>query len=129
MNKLASNTNIANIDEVPTVWQLNWVEVAWPSGEASDLCTNKGDRLFPSTFLMDTTGPGPRVRMNEESVLKLAQTSSREEFLANHAAGNQTFPAMASLKIIRRIYTKTAAAPPPTMIVHNYNEQTMTKVM
>ena len=41
--------------------------------------------------------------MNEESVLKLAQTSSREDFLANHAAGNQTFPAMASLKILREV--------------------------
>ena len=103
LNKLASNTNIANIDEVPTVWQLNWVEVAWPSGEAKDFCTNNGERLFPSTFLMDTIGPAPKVRMNEESALKVTQTNSREELLANHAAGNQTFPAMASLKILREV--------------------------
>ena len=55
---------------------------------------------------MDATGFGPKVRMNQESVLSLAQVSSQEEFLEFHAAGKQTFPAMASLKILREVNKK-----------------------
>ena len=53
--------------------------------------------------MRDATGLGPRMRMNEESALVLAQVKSKEEFLEQHAAGKQSFPAMATVKIRREI--------------------------
>ena len=46
---------------------------------------------------------GPRVRVNEASALQLAQVSSKEEFLAQHDACKQTFPVMATVKILREM--------------------------
>ena len=109
LKSMAKKTNIPGLDDGPTVWQLVWTEVAWPQGEAQDLCTKDGERLFPETFLMDATGIGPRVRMTEASALALAQVKTKEEFLQNHAAGKQTFPAMASLKIVRQMNTKSSS--------------------
>ena len=96
-----AKTNIEFIDENDTLWQLNWVEVAWPTGSEDDLCTKKKERLWFETEIHDVTGQGPRVRMNEESALALAQVSSKDEFLALHAAGKQAFPPMAAVKILR----------------------------
>ena len=39
----------------------------------------------------------------------MAQVATNTEFLDNHAAGKQTFPAMASLKIVRQIHTKSSS--------------------
>ena len=47
--------------------------------------------------------------MTEASALSLAQVATMTEFLDNHAAGKQTFPAMASLKIVRQIHTKSSS--------------------
>ena len=102
LNSMSSKTNIRSIDEEPTLWQLNWVEVAWPTGSESDLCSKDG-RLFFLTDIRDITGMGPRVRVNQESALELAQVSSKEEFLAQHAADKQTFPVMATVKILREM--------------------------
>ena len=106
---MAGTTGIPAIDDCATVWQVNWVQVAWPPAvEFTELLTRGGERLFPETHLMDATGPGPRVRMNEESALALAEVSTKEEFLDNHAAGKHTFPAMATLKILREVNTKAS---------------------
>ena len=100
---MSNKTHIKSIDENNTLWQLNWVEIAWPEGNADDLCTKDGSRLFPSIDARDGTGLGPRMRMNEESVLALAQASSKEEFLELHAAGKHNFPAMATVKVLREV--------------------------
>ena len=97
---MTRETQIKEIDEHSMLWQLNWVQVAWPEDEGSDLCTKDG-RLFFQTYVHDTAGLGPHLRMNEESALVLAQVKSKEEFLAQHAAGKQSFPAMATVKILR----------------------------
>ena len=47
--------------------------------------------------------------MTEASALSLAQVATKTEFLENHAAGKQTFPAMASLKIVRQFHTKSSS--------------------
>ena len=100
---MMNKTHIQSIDEDPTLWQLNWVEISWPDGNAEDLCTKDGIRLFPSTDARDGTGLGPRMRMNEECALALAQVASKEEFLALHHAGKHTFPAMATVKVLREV--------------------------
>ena len=82
------------------MWQVNWTEVHWPDGQDGDLSTKDG-RLFFETYLRDATGIGPRMRMNEKSALALAQVKTREEFRLQHAAGKQSFPAMATVKILR----------------------------
>ena len=41
LSRVAKPTGIKSIDEGATVWQLNWVEVGWPQGEAADLCTKR----------------------------------------------------------------------------------------
>ena len=43
---MSNKTHIKSIDENTTLWQLNWVEIAWPEGNADDLCSTNG-RLFP----------------------------------------------------------------------------------
>jgi hypothetical protein len=103
LTSMASKTNIRSIDEEDTLWQLNWAEIAWPEGSESDLCTKDGSRLFFLTDIRDITGMWPRVRVNEASALELAQVSSKEEFLAQHAAGKQTFPVTATVKILREV--------------------------
>ena len=100
---MTSKTNIRSIDEEDTLWQLNWAEISWPEGSESDLCTKDGSRLFFLTDVRDITGMAPRVRVNEASALELAQVSSKEEFLAQHAAGKQTFPVIATVKILREV--------------------------
>ena len=106
---MAQKTDIPDLDDEVTVWQLVWAQVAWPQGNADELCTKNGERLFPDTFIMDATGCGPRLRMTEASALSLAQVADKTEFLDNHAAGKQTFPPMVSLKIVRRIPTKSSS--------------------
>ena len=46
LKTIVGKTNIEFIDENDTLWQLNWVEVAWPTGGVVDLCTKDGSRLF-----------------------------------------------------------------------------------
>ena len=111
MNKLAQSncklfsaltreTQIPAIDDKHTLWQLNWAEVGWPEGEAGDHCT-KDQRLFFEVHVRDATGIGPRMHMNEKSALALSQLKTKDEFLQQHAAGKQSFPAMATVKIRR----------------------------
>ena len=47
--------------------------------------------------------------MTEASALSLAPVATKTEFLENHAAGKETFPAMATLKIVRRIHNKSSS--------------------
>ena len=103
LKTMMGKTNVKSIDEEDTLWQLNWTEVAWPSeSDAEQMCTKDGQRLFFSTNIRDGTGVGPLVRMTEESALKLACIDSKDEFLEFHAAGKQSFPIMASIKVLRR---------------------------
>ena len=39
LTSMASKTNIRSIDEEATLWQLSWVEIAWPEGSESEICT------------------------------------------------------------------------------------------
>ena len=103
LRTMTGRTNVKDIDEEDTLWQLNWTEVAWPTEtDPERLCTKDQKRLFFSTNIRDGTGVGPLVWMTEESALKLSCLDSKEQFLDFHATGKQSFPIMASLKILRR---------------------------
>lgn len=97
---LSKKTNIAEIDGETTVWQMNWVEVAWPTGE--QLCTKDGARLFFRTILRDGTGQ-VEAWMNEASALQLSNQKNKEGFELVHSEGKQFFPLAAAVKVIRTI--------------------------
>lgn len=97
---LSKKTNIAEIDGETTVWQMNWVEVAWPTGE--QLCTKDGARLFFRTILRDGTGQ-VEAWMNEASALQLSNQTDKEGFVLVHSQGKQFFPLAAAVKVIRTI--------------------------
>ena len=97
---LSKKTNIAEIDGETTVWQMNWVEVAWPTGE--QLCTKDGARLFFRTILRDGTGQ-VEAWMNEASALQLSNQANKEGFVLVHSQGKQFFPLAAAVKVIRTV--------------------------
>lgn len=105
LSTTTSKTNIKGNDNNSTLWQLNWVEIAWPEGDEQELCSKDGKLFFP-TLCRDGTGQGPRMRMNEDSALALAQAPSKEAFLQQHAAGKHTFPAMATVKVLRQVHKR-----------------------
>ena len=97
---LSKKTNIEEIDGETTVWQMNWVEVAWPTGE--QLCTKDGARLFFRTILRDGTGQ-VEAWMNEASALQLSNQTNKEGFVLVHSQGKQFFPLAAAVKVIRTV--------------------------
>ena len=103
LKTMNGTTNVRNIDEGETVWQINWVEVAWPEGSDEEICTTDGTRLWFSTQIRDGTGLGPSIRMTEDSALSLARLSSKDEFLEMHRSGKQSFPPMATIKVLRKV--------------------------
>ena len=44
LSDLAAATDVAKLNEKPTLWQANWVEVGWPKGET--LLTKEGTRFW-----------------------------------------------------------------------------------
>ena len=42
-NSMAQKTYIPSLDDEVTVWQLVWTQVAWPQGDAEELCTKNGE--------------------------------------------------------------------------------------
>ena len=109
LSTMTGTTHIKSIDGDNTLWQLNWVEIAWPEGDAKELCTKDGSRLFFNTHVRDITGTGPRMRMTEQSALTLSQAPSKEAFLEQHVAGKHTFPAMATAKVLREVQKRKEA--------------------
>jgi hypothetical protein len=129
---LSKKTNIAEIEAATTVWQMNWVEVAWPTGE--QLCTKDGARLFFRTILRDGTGQ-VEAWMNEASALQLSNQTNKEGFVLVHSQGKQFFPLAAAVKVIRAIKQEKdlsgGASQPPVYNVHltivNAVEQPLTE--
>ena len=109
---LSGKQAISCVDTTPTVWQVNWAEVAWPT--ENDILTKDGERLFFKTTLRDTTG-SVEVAINEKSALALAGVANKDEFLSAKQEGKQLFPVMASCKVVR---TTTAGASQPANFVN-----------
>ena len=92
---------VKSIDESPTLWQGNWMEVTWPRGP--ELLTKDQTRLWFKTGLRDVSGSKMDVWMTEQSALALSGLADKDQFLKTWEAGEQTFPIMASVKITRTL--------------------------
>ena len=102
LSDLTIPSEVAPLNASTTLWQVNWVEVAWPP-PGVELLTKKGDRLWFQTCIRDATGQVPYIWMNEKSALTLAQLKTKEQFMSEHAAGKQLFPAVAAVKVLRSV--------------------------
>jgi hypothetical protein len=96
---MSGTTGIPDIDSEPTVWQLNWVEVGWPSGK--EICTSDGARIWFQTSVSDITG-SVSAWCDESTALALSQAKDRDAFIAAHAAGDCLFPPLSSVKLVRK---------------------------
>jgi hypothetical protein len=101
INGLASMTDIKELESGATLWQTNWVEVAWPVDE--QVLTKDGSRVFFKTSLRDISGSTSEAWMSEGPALDLAQVKTKEAFLEACKQGRSLFPAMASLKVVRKV--------------------------
>ena len=99
LSELASITDISKLNEKPTVWSAQWVEVGWPMGDT--LLKKDGSQLWFQTSLRDVSGVVERVWVNEASALSLSQLPDKEAFMESHAKGNQLFPIMSAVKVVR----------------------------
>ena len=99
LSDLTAITDIQKFEEKPTLWQLNWVEVAWPTGDT--LLKKDLSALWFQTSLRDISGQVLNVWMDEKSALSLAQLDDKEAFLQANTEGKQLFPIMASVKVTR----------------------------
>ena len=100
-------TGIAAIEDEPTVWQVNWVEVAWPP-PTQQITTKNGDRIFFQTSVRDIIGVETEIWMNETSALALARTQDKMAFVKAWEEGDQLFPIMATVKILRSTKAMTS---------------------
>jgi len=101
LKDLLRPTNIPEIDDNPTLWQLNWTEVAWPAFRSDPITTKDGDRLWFQTSVRDLAGVQNDVWMNENSALQLSRANNKEQFIQAWQDGDQLFPIMAAVKILR----------------------------
>ena len=89
------------LNEKPTLWQANWVEVGWPQGDT--LLTKEGTRLWFQISLRDLSGQVENAWMNEKSALSLSRLADKEAFIESFTEGNQLFPIMSTVKVIREV--------------------------
>jgi len=101
LSDLSLHSDIQKLNEKPTVWQTNWTEVAWPTGET--LVKKDGSALWFQTSLRDLSGQVEKVWMGEKAALTLSQLSNKDAFLAANSEGKQLFPIMASVKVVRQL--------------------------
>ena len=101
LNDLLRPTGIPAIEEKPTVWQVHWAEVTWPARNVDTITTNDRKRLWFQTSIRDLVGVTSNVWMGESSALQLAGVPDKETFMKAWEDGDQLFPIMAAIKILR----------------------------
>ena len=79
LSDLTVTTDVQKLNEKPTVWAANWVEVGWPVGD--NLLKKDGSELFFQTSLRDLSGQVVNVWMNEKSASSLSRFVDKENFL------------------------------------------------
>ena len=103
-------TGVESLDKAEeTFWQLNWVRVEEPSS-GSNIRTGDGKRLWFPVTVRDCTGK-LTLYIQESAVLKLSGFPDADQFETAFHAGKVWFPQMASVKIIRRLKSNSAAQP------------------
>ena len=103
-------TGVESLDKAEeTFWQLNWVRVEEPSA-GSNIRTGDGKRLWFPVTVRDCTGK-LILYIQESAVLKLSGFADADQFETAFHAGKVWFPQMASVKIIRRLKSNSAAQP------------------
>ena len=101
LSDLAVTTDVQKLNEKPTLWQANWVEVGWPEGDT--LLKKDGSQLWFQTSLRDLSGQVVDTWMNEKSGLSLSRLADKEAFIESFTEGNQLFPIMSTVKVIREV--------------------------
>ena len=101
LSDLSTHSEIQKLSDKATVWQTNWTEVAWPTGDT--LLKKDGSELWFQTSLRDLSGQVERVWMGQKAALSLSQLDDKDDFLEANSAGKQMFPIVSSVKVIREL--------------------------
>ena len=99
MEGLSAMSSLPDL-EGSTLWQLNWTEVSWPVEDI--IVTKDGSRLWFKVTLRDISGSTKDAWMSENAALALARLDSKDEFLEAYKLQQPRFPAVASVKVLRR---------------------------
>ena len=102
---LVEKTNVSDLDDVETVWQINWCEIAVSPLSDGGLKTKDGTRLWVRVTLRDCSSH-VTLYMTQDSVLELSALNSAEEWLEKYAAGDFVFPIVGSVKIRRTMKSR-----------------------
>ena len=79
LSDLTATTDVQKLNEHPTVWTANWVEVGWPVGD--NLLKKDGSELFFQTSLRDLSGQVINVWMNEKALCRFQGLLTKRNFL------------------------------------------------
>ena len=101
LSDMVAKTDVANLNEKSTLWQANWVAIGWPQGET--LLKKDGKSLWFQCTLTDLSGQVVNAWMNEKSALMLSGLADKDAFIESFNQGNQIFPIMATVKVIREL--------------------------
>ena len=121
-----TSTGVPELDDGETIWQLNWVQIAEPSGQ-QNIKSNDGSRIWFPLTLSDESGTVV-LYITEKAALKLGNVTDAAEFEQLHLENRLRFPFWASVKVWRRpsaaqpaTSEDSAAQPDPTAKQHNNN--------
>ena len=77
---LLEKTNVSDLDDADTIWQINWGEIAVSPPSDGRLNTKDGSRLWVRATLRGCSGH-VTLCMPHNSVLELSSLDSAEEWL------------------------------------------------
>ena len=74
------------------------------------MLTKEGSRLWFQTSLRDLSGQVVNAWMDEKSALSLSRLPDKEAFIESFKEGNQLFPIMSTVKVIREVKSSQDAS-------------------
>ena len=107
-NFARSPTDVPEIDEFETVWQVNWVRINEPS--EGQTITNQYGSLWLQLTARDDTGTAT-LYITEKAALKLTSTVDAAEFTQLYQQGTLRLPFYASIKVLRKPGNSRAVRP------------------
>ena len=127
MALLLDKTDVNELDDSETVWQINWCEIAVSPSADGALKSKDGSRLWVRVTLRDCSSH-VALHMTEDSVLQLSGLSSADEFIHKYEDGDYVFPILASVKI-RRIVKKSSTSDATQLAATSQEGAQMTSVV